>query len=275
MNGLWTIASLTIKEATRRRLFVVTLLVAVIFVLWALIPLPMRTSVGSDLDTGRDATGKVFAWMGCGMIKFFSTIMAIMLASGAISSEAEKGVLSIVISKPLNRFAIYLGKWLGLAGMLAANVAFWGALLILVILRQTHTFHVHILLGLAATYLFPLVFMTLTLWFSTFASSPLAAGLSFIFAGIALAEDILSQLATVLNAPVLTTVSNVVGYVVPLGKMNHWITRGLGDAGTDLTSLSFGGSTAVVTSTSDLVYILGYIIVALALGAFIFQKRDL
>ena len=81
----------------------------------------------------------------------------------------------------------------------------------------------------------------------------------------------------------LKTASKIVGYIVPLGKMNHWITLGLGDAGNDMSALTRGMSSngpqtdqsAVATGTGDMVYIIGYIMVFLLLGLFIFQKRDL
>jgi ABC-type transport system involved in multi-copper enzyme maturation permease subunit len=209
------------------------------------------------------------------MIKFFSSVLAITLAAGAITTEIDKGVLSIVVPKPMSRSTIYLGKWLGLVLYLAANVVLWSGLLVFVVWNQTHTFHAHIFLGLLATFLFPLLFATLTLCFSTFATTPLAAGLSFIAAGIALAEDLLQSLSRLLDNDVLKTVSTIVGYIVPIGKMNHWITKGLGDAGLDLSAFGAIGQAAVSTSTPDLVYIVLYIVGALVIGLFVFQKRDL
>ena len=277
MMHLWTIASLTIKEAMRRRTWIATLLVSLIFAGWAALPLHLRLHASADGDpnTMLDTIGKTFAWMGCGTIKFFSSILAITLAAGAITTEIDKGVLSVIVPKPMSRSTIYMGKWLGLMLFLAASFAIWSALLIFAVWHQTGTFHWHILTGLLATFLFPLLFATLTLCFSTFATTPLAVGLSFITAGVALAQDILFRMSMMLNSDIVKTLSTAVGYVVPLGKMNHWITKGLGDAGMDMSAFTAIGQASLSTSTADLVYIMCYIAAALAIGLFVFQKRDL
>ena len=59
--------------------------------------------------------------------------------------------------------------------------------------------------------------------------------------------------------------------------MNHWITRGLGDAGLDMSAFTRMGydAPAVATTNGDMTYILLYIAAALALGLVIFQRRDL
>ena len=276
MSQLWTLAGLTIKEAVRRRVFLASLLVALIFVLFAVLPLHLGRGVeGADLQSMQERTARILAWAGCGVIKFFASVLAVTLAAGAITAEVDRGVLSIVAPKPMPRAAIYLGKWVGLLILLAVSVLLWSVILVGAIYIQTHVFFPRVFLGILATFLFPLLFATLTLFFSSFANHALSAGLSLIAAGIALAEDMLTGLALVLNAPTLKTISKIVGYIVPLGKMNHWITKGLGDAGLDLSAMSNFGAIAVQTNTADMAYILFYIAAALAAGMFIFQKRDL
>lgn len=279
MSALFTLAGLTIREAVRRRVFVASLLIAGIFVIWAILPIPIRTGwfIGWDMATARDNTGRIFAWMGCGMIKFFSSILAVTLAAGSITAEVDRGVLSIVVPKPLSRSTIYFGKWLGLLTLLAVSIAVWAGLLVFVVWHQTGTYHPRIWLGILASCLFPLLFTSLTLCFSSFASHALSAGLALIAAGVALAEDTLLVLSRVLDAHILTTISRFVAYIVPLGKMNHWITRGLGHAGLDMSAFGprGGGEATVATTNADLVYIVGYIVVSTAVGLIIFQKRDL
>jgi Cu-processing system permease protein len=278
MTAILTIARLTIKEAIRRRVFIASILIALIFVLMAFLHVPVRPDpmTGMVDQSAHDNLGKVWAWLGCGMIKFFSSVLAVTLTAGTISAEVERGVLSVIVPKPLSRAEIYFGKWLGLLCLLLASIALWASLLIFAIWHQTHTFHPHILLGILATCLFPLLFMSLTLFFSSFANFALSAGLALIAAGISLAEDILLFLSRMLGADVLKTISQAVGYIVPIGKMNHWITRGLGDAGIDLSSFaSRGGPSTVATTNGDLIYIICYIVFFLICGVIIFQKRDL
>lgn len=284
MTAVWTLAGLTIREAVRRRVFIAALLIALLFAAFAFLPITVKTGpfMGMDMEEARNNTGRLLAWQGCGVMKFFASILAVTLSAGAITAEVDKGVLSVVVPKPLPRAAVYLGKWLGLILMLLASIALWSVLLAWAVWMHTHTFHPRIFVGALSVCLFPLLFVTLTLFFSSFATYSLSAGLALIAAGMALAEDILRRLSSpfVLNAPILNTLADIVSYIVPLNRMNHWITRGLGNAGWDI-SVFFGQGgpgappASVATGAGDMAYILAYMAFFLAAGLIVFQRRDL
>jgi Cu-processing system permease protein len=279
MTAIWVLAGLTVRESLRRRLLVAGLLIALMIVGIAFIhlPHPRHGMFMADEHTQLLMRSRIIAWVGCGMIKFFSSVLAVTLAAGAISAEVEKGVLSTVVPKPLRRWDIYLGKWLGFLILLAGCLVVWGGLLAWAIWIQTHIFNPRLFLGVLTVGIFPLLFITLTLFFSSFATYALSAGLALIAAGVALAEDTLSTLATVFDSNALKVTSEVVSYIVPLGRMNHWITHGLGDAGLDLTAFGRrgGGDAAVDLSAWDMTYVICYILCFLAAGLVVFQKRDL
>ncbi|MGI4788878.1 MAG: ABC transporter permease, partial [Janthinobacterium lividum] len=280
-NGIWTLAGLTVREAIRRRIFFASLVIAAIYIGFAFLPLHIRAgAAGPDAAEAGDNPGRIFAWLGCGTIKFFGAVLAVALSAGAISAEVDRGVLAVIVPKPIPRAAVYLGKWLGIVFLMAVSVAIWGCLLTFGIWRQTGTYHPHIWGGILAAGLFPLLFTTLTLCFSTFAGYALSSSLALIAAGVALAEDVLHSLSQpfLLNSPVLDTLSRLAGYVVPLGRMNHWITRGLGDAGKDLSVIVAQrghGEGSAATTNADMTYILIYIAFFFALGLITFQRRDL
>ena len=294
INGIWVLAGLTVREAMRRRIFFAGLVIAALYVGFSFLPLHLRGGHhGGSVLTEANNTGRVFAWLGCGTIKFFGSVLAVALSAGAISAEVDRGVLSVIVPKPIPRAAVYLGKWLGIVFLLAVCVAVWGGLLTLGIWKQTGTYHPRIWDGILAAGLFPLLFTTLTLCFSTFAGYALSSSLALIAAGVALAEDLLHNLSlpTRLDVPLLDTLSKAAGYIVPLGRMNHWITRGLDaggligpsppdSAGLDLSLLASAGdptqaATVAATSSADLTYILLYIAFFFVLGLVLFQRRDL
>ena len=291
-GGIVTLAGLTIREAIRRRVFLAALVISCLYVLFAFLPLHIHTGlfIGADLPTARNNTGRILAWLGCGTIKFFGAILAVALSAGAITSEVDRGILSVIVPKPIPRAAVYVGKWLGILTLLAACVAGWGGLLVFAIWHQTGTYHAHLWGGILAAALFPLLFTTLTLCFSTFATYALSSSLALIAAGVALAEDLLHSLSRALDIAVLDTLSKTASYIVPLSRMNHWISRGLdatgpgaappGSAGLDF-SLIFAQrdptqAVAVAgTSLGDMAYILAYVAFFFVLGLFLFQRRDL
>ena len=211
--------------------FLAALVIAALYVGFTFLPLHIQPAllVGFDMVSARNNTGRIFAWLGCGTIKFFGAVLAVALSAGAISAEVDRGVLSVIVPKPIPRAAVYIGKWLGIVFLLAVCVGVWGGLLAFGIWKQTGTYHPRIWDGILAAGLFPLLFTTLTLCFSTFAGYALSSSLALIAAGVALAEDLLHNLSlpTRLDVPLLDTLSRFAGYIVPLGRMNHWITRGL------------------------------------------------
>src|SRR5207245_3159934 len=121
---------------------------------------------------------------GLAMIKFFSAVLGITLASGAISTELERGTLYVILSKPLTRVHILLGKWLGLIVLTAVNVCVWGALLWLAVDQRVPGAHRPLLKALGLAFLYPVIFVTLTLCFSTFASNMLATALALVCIGV-------------------------------------------------------------------------------------------
>lgn len=290
--GVLTLAGLTIREAIRRRVFLAALVISLLYVGFAFLPLHIRTSpfMGMDMETAKNNSGRIFAWLGCGTIKFFGAILAVALSAGAITAEVDRGVLSVIVPKPIPRLAVYLGKWLGIVTLLTVCVAGWGCLLALAIWHQTGTYHAHIWGGIAAAWLFPALFTTLTLCFSTFATYALSSSLALIAAGVALAEDILHSLSRFLDIPLLQTLSEAAGYIVPISRMNHWISKGLaatamGPHSPDSAGLDFSLFIARLdptqvnavkeTSSADMAYILAYMAGFFILGLVLFQRRDL
>ena len=290
--GVFTLAGLTIREAIRRRVFLAALVIACLYVGLAFVPLHIRPKplIGFDMPTALNNTGRIFAWLGCGTIKFFGSILAVALSAGAITAEVERGVLAIIVPKPIPRAAVYLGKWLGIVTLLTVCVAGWGTLLAWAIWHQTGTYHPRIWGGIAAAWLFPVLFTTLTLCFSTFATYALSSSLALIAAGVALAEDLLHTLSRWLDISLLDTLSRAAGFVVPISRMNHWITKGLAATGAGLHPPGSAGldislviarldptQVAAVRETSglDMAYILAYMAGFFILGLALFQRRDL
>jgi ABC-type transport system involved in multi-copper enzyme maturation permease subunit len=269
MSAALVIAGLTIREGIRRNVLIGAAVIGLIILLFGLLRFNSNGAPALQM-------AQLMGWSGCGMIKFFSSVMAVTLAAGAVSAEIERGLMSTVAPKPLPRSAIYVGKWLGLVAMMATFLAVWGALLIFDVWRDTHIFRPRIIVGILTVGLFPLLFTTVTLFFSSLAGYALSAGLALITAGCSLAESILSTLGTLFSSKALELLSKFVGLLVPLSRMNHWITRGLGDAGMDPTMLANPMGAAPEPATAgDLAYVLVYIAALLIAGCVIFDRRDL
>src|SRR5437660_2473403 len=137
MSSLFTLAGLTVREALRRRIYVGAFCIALLFLGLLFLPgFAAHRRSGIEIDPPTQAS--LVALAGLAMIKFFSAVLGITLASGAIATELERGTLYVILSKPLTRFHILLGKWLGLVFLTAINVLAWASLLWLAIYMRVH-----------------------------------------------------------------------------------------------------------------------------------------
>lgn len=271
-----TIVRLTWKEALRRRAPLISLLIAALLLVGAFIPLAGRLLLLPRPEANR-IYASLYVFFATDIVKFFASVFAISLASGAISAELERGVLSSILPKPITRFSVYAGKWIGLYLFVAANVIVWDLIIFGVAsFRAPESSHVGALRALPYLLLYPAVFTTLALLFSTFSSFPLAAGLSILSAGIGWSEGVFFILNELFEIHVLGLLSRTAGFIVPLGRMARWVGEGLGPLP------SFRGRVVgqrspfneIAAEPFDLAYIALYVAVAFLIGAIVFGRRD-
>src|SRR5262252_10522936 len=119
MQRVLAIAWLTWKAAFRFRLF----LVVAILLLASVVALPLLLK---DDGTARGFTQILLTYT-------LSTIAALLglttlwLACGTLARDIEECQMQVVATKPIARWQIWLGKWLGLLSLNAAFLAVSGA----------------------------------------------------------------------------------------------------------------------------------------------------
>ena len=118
------IARLTVKEASRRRLLlalVVLTLIVVGFSAWGFNKI--TTVTGSNGQPLSHAEVQVITSQLLIVVTFmFSGVLALsaaVVAGPLISSEVESGLLLAILARPVRRSEVVIGKWLGLAALVA------------------------------------------------------------------------------------------------------------------------------------------------------------
>jgi len=271
-----TIAALTLTETLRRRAPFLTLLVAALLIVPAFIPLTGRLKLLPPAQAHL-IVSSLYTFLAVDIVKFFTSTLAIALASGAISAELERGVLSAILPKPISRFSVFAGKWLGLFGFCVLNLLVWLTVIFIVATyRSPTTSHQAVWHAFPYLLFYPAMFVTVGLTLSSFAGFGLAAGLAILTAGIGWSEGIFYVLNETFDVPMLASCSKVAGYLFPLGRMSRWVSRGLGPLPT------FGGASLgdrspfheIVPVTSDLIYLAAYIAILFLVGAIVLGRRD-
>lgn len=128
MNRVITIARLTILEASRRKLLLalagLTLLV-IVLTSWGFSRLPtMKDVTPAEVRLAASQLTILVAFMFSGVLALGSTLVA----APAIASDIESGIALAILPRPIRRSEVLMGKWLGLAVLIAIYAAASGLL---------------------------------------------------------------------------------------------------------------------------------------------------
>jgi ABC-type transport system involved in multi-copper enzyme maturation permease subunit len=111
MNIL-AIASVTLREALRRRLQVNLLLFALLLILASL--------VASGLTVGH--VHRIASDLGLSAMELMGTLIAVFLGASLVGGDIERRALYPVVAKPVTRAEYLLGRYLGLSATLWLNL---------------------------------------------------------------------------------------------------------------------------------------------------------
>jgi ABC-type transport system involved in multi-copper enzyme maturation permease subunit len=173
-----TIAALTLREASRRRVVLaLTGLTVVLLILsgWGFSRVAAEAG-GSTLTSGE---ARLTASIMLNLVMFgFSLIAALgtaFLAGPTLSGEVESGIALAVLARPIRRSAVLLGKWLGLVGFGTGFVVLAGLAQCIVVNATVDYWPPQPAAALAFLAAQTTVLLTLALLLST-AISPMASG---------------------------------------------------------------------------------------------------
>lgn len=221
MNATLTIASLTIREAVRRRLLLAFVAITAVIVglsAWGFDRLSHTQSLTSGESNVAVAQALILFMF---MFSFVLALSASAMASPSISSEVESGVLMTIVTRPIRRSEVLLGKWLGLATLLAgyaAGVCF----LEFGVVRWASGF-VPPNPVLVGVYLFAegALLLTLALLLSTRVPMLAAGVIGVAVFGAAWLAGVVGALGTAFNLAALRTVGQVGRFLLPTDGLWH------------------------------------------------------
>jgi ABC-type transport system involved in multi-copper enzyme maturation permease subunit len=299
--AVFTIAGLTIKEAMRRRTLIGALMMGLLVLGLSLLLLRIRSSMLHTVAVHRrpvtwyvmqyTIARSIIATLCLSSIKSLGGLFAVLLAGGAVSSEIERGLLAVILPKPIPRWQILLGKWLGLNAILVGSTLVWTTMVWASLTWQTRDLHVDWTPLLTAGFslsLFPIVLCTLALSLSTFAPRLFGTSLALTLAAFAWFDGIFNGLGAPaprgFDVPFLRGLADAAGLIVPQGTISWWVEDatarvimlppGVGAPWKSPQFIKSLGETYLHFGHLDAVYVALYIVAVFAIGAFIFRQRD-
>ena len=245
-------------------------------VLFAVLMISASYLIG-QLTAGQDV--KIMKDVGLSATAVFGLFIAVFVGVGLVSKEVERRSIYSVLSKPVRRHEVILGKDLGIVLTLAVNLTIMAVAFYAILGYMSATESEEFRRGWEASATDPamlkafvLIFVQLMLvtaialflsTFSTFSSSILSATLTFALYVVGHFNADLRTIGDVIDAPVAATLAAGVSYVLP--NMSAF------DVSADVVHAQpVTAAYMMLTSGYALVYI-----VCLPLGAmFVFSRRD-
>lgn len=242
------IATLTVREALRRRLLWV--LVALSFISVALVAWGVSTLVTMARDSG---TEEVAIQLGVSqvliliafMFSFVLAMTAAFLGSPAIAADLESGVALAILARPIRRADFVIGRWIGLAAVIAGYAAASGLLAIAVVALVSgysppNPFAAVIYLAAQA-----IVLLTLTILLSTRFASVAGGAIAVVAYGLAWMGGVMGGVARALDAPPLAAAADFSRYVLPSDGLWRGVVHGLEPA---IVTAGLGGTPAAASN---------------------------
>jgi Cu-processing system permease protein len=217
VSGVVTIAAYALRESTRRRVFVVVLILTLAFLgLYAL-----GTEAAFDsIDTGTEIddevlTGSTLFGLAMFTTLFLGCVLAVFLTLGAVRGDAERGLLQPLVVRPVGRTELLAGRFAAAAGVCGAYVAAVYTAAMLITAAAGGWWPDHVVspgLGLVAGVI---LIAGLALLGSIFLSANANGIAVFMAFGAGLAAGLLGQIGDALSVETLEDVAKVASWLLP------------------------------------------------------------
>ncbi len=276
--AIWVIARLTLREAARRKILWAALILGLAFL--ALYGVGVYL-IQREILQERTAANFIremynfLAMAGLYVVNFLVVMMTVLTSVDTLAGEIASGTMQAVATKPLRRFEIVLGKWLGFAAMLVVYLALMAGGVAALTFALTGYIVPGLASGLGLMLLEGMTLLTVCILGGTLLSTLANGVLAFGLYGLAFIGGWIEQIGSLLRSESAVNIGIVSSLLMPSEalwkraafEMQPPLLRDLG------AMTPFSASS--VPNERMILYAVLYIAVALALALRQFSRRDL
>jgi Cu-processing system permease protein len=280
MRGILTISQLTLHEALRKRVLLAALLLGLAFLtIFALGFYFMNREVilsprGPETTAQRAMIYIFLTMAGLYAVNFLMVMMAALLPVDTLSGEIRSGAIQSLVTKPLHRAEIVLGKWLGFWVILAGYLALMAGGVLLITRLVSNTTPPNIWLGLPLMFLEATLLLTLSIAGGTRLSTLANGVMVFGLFGLAFIGGWIEQIGAIFGNETARYIGIIASLIVPSESLWQLAAYNMQPSLMhDMNLTPF--SPASVPSSAMVVWAVGYTLVVLLLGVWSFRRRDL
>jgi ABC-type transport system involved in multi-copper enzyme maturation permease subunit len=277
---IWVIARLTFFEAVRRRIVLAALLLGVAFL--AVFGLGFNFIMDDLAQSGagpnqlvQNEIANFLTLAGLYVVNFLTIMMSVLTSVDTVSGEIATGTIQSIITKPIRRWEIMFGKWLGFNIMLLLYVLLMaGGIMGLVWWIGDYTTP-NGLQGIWLLWLNGMLMLSISLAGGAFLSTLANGVLVFGLFGVAFVGGWIEQIGSVISNQAAINIGIASSLILPSEAIWRRATFELQSplvSAVGFSPFTAGGS---VPSPLMIYYGVAYLLVVLGIGAWIFSRRDL
>jgi Cu-processing system permease protein len=203
-----------------------------------------------------------------------TTLMSALISCDTLSGEIASGTIHAIATKPVSRWALVLGKWIGFVGMLTLYVLYIEGGTMAIEWIESRHLGSHTIAALGLIWLQAVLVMGVTLACSTRLSALTSGACTLGLYGVAFVGGWIEQFGALRHIKACLELGILASLAMPSDAL--WRRAAykiqpplLGAAGVSPFS------SAVVPSTAMVIYAAVYAVLALVLAQILFSRRDL
>ena len=283
MKNIWTLARMTFREAIRRRIVLTGVVLGLVFLVVFSVGFHfVYASAFAEAPTAEEALNNLMMNEAINMlmlaglyaVTFLSAALGALLGADTLSGEIISGTIQTVVSKPIRRSAVVLGKWLGFAILLAGYPFLMsGATVLSVKMISGYTPH-NVLPGITLIYFEALLIMTISLACSSFLSGLATGSVVFGLYGLSFIGGWVEQIGSILQNETAVQVGIVTSLFIPSESLWRRAAFEMQSPISAAIGMSPFG-TVSVPSPLMIGYAIFYLVIVLMMAVSIFNHRDL
>jgi ABC-type transport system involved in multi-copper enzyme maturation permease subunit len=278
------VARLTFHEARRSRILLAAILLSILFlIVYGLGFNFIFEEIGREarmegrelrMIEGREIAN-FLTIAGLYVVNFLTVMMTVLTSVATVSGEISSGTIHTLASKPVQRWNIIVGKWVGYACMLGLYIILLGGGVLSIVYLVSKYSPPNIAAGLGLIWLNSLMLLSLSLFGGSVLSTLTNGVLLFGLFGIAFVGGWIEQIGSLLQNQTAVRVGVITSLLLPSEAL--WKRAAFHLQSPLVTAL--GGFTPFSSVSVPSPIMVGYAILfglaALALAVWAFGRRDL
>lgn len=207
------------------------------------------------------------------VIHFLTVMLAIFASVDTVSGEIASHTIQAIVTKPVRRWQILLGKWLGYAAMMVLYLGLLGGGIMLAVYLLVGYVPPNPLAGLGLLMLEALILLSLSLLGGTYVSTLTNGVMLFMLYGLAFIGAWVEQIGSLLQSRAAVNVGIVTSLLMPVEALWRRAAYLMQPQFVSSIPSPFGGTSP--PSQAMVIYAALYALGALALAMRGFSRRDL